>query len=197
MNTAKKLLSTIGVAAMLGTVSTSASAFKSNVDFSIGGYAKLSAMYTETSDAELGGGAGSTGRTFYVPSATPVSATGATDDGDGVLDFGARESRINIKANTEMDGHKLGMFVEMDFLTTGFGNEVVSNSTSPRLRHYFMTYDNWLFGQTWSTFMDVGALPESVDFLGASEGTVFIRQAQARYSVGALQIALENPENMG
>ena len=111
-----------------------------------------------------------------------------------VLDFTARESRINFKAKTEQDGHKMGMVLEMDFLGTG-GTETVSNSYGPRLRHFFFTFDNFLFGQTWSTFQDVGALAESVDFLASPEGIVFIRQAQARYTAGNLQIALENPQS--
>ena len=87
------------------------------------------------------------------------------------------------------------MTLEIDFLGTSDGNEVVSNSYAPRLRHFFFTFDNHLFGQTWSTFQDVGALAESVDFLPAPEGIVFIRQAQYRYTAGDLQIGLENPEN--
>jgi hypothetical protein len=87
------------------------------------------------------------------------------------------------------------MFLEMDFLGTSDGNEIVSNSYSPRLRHFFFTFDNWLFGQTWSTFMDTAALAESVDFLPSPEGIVFIRQAQVRYTAGNVQIALENPES--
>ena len=77
----------------------------------------------------------------------------------------ARESRINFKAKTEQGGHKMGMVLEIDFLGTNDGNEVVTNGSSPRMRHFFFTFDNWLFGQTWSTFMDTAALAETVDFL--------------------------------
>ncbi|MET0071276.1 MAG: DcaP family trimeric outer membrane transporter [Candidatus Thiodiazotropha sp.] len=164
--------------------------FGGKVKFSIGGYAKLSAMWTDTDSGTLAGGASGTGRTFYLPSSIPTGGS----DGDAVFDMTARESRINFKANTLAGDHALGMVLEMDFLTTGFGNEAVSNSNSPRLRHYYLGYDNWLFGQTWSTFMDTAALPDAVDFLGAPEGTVFIRQPMIRYSLNGLQIALENPE---
>jgi hypothetical protein len=179
------------IAAALATAPLTASAYKfssGDVDMSIGGYAKLSAIYSDTDSGKI---TSDLGRNIYLPSATPV---GASDDHQ-VTDFTARESRINFKANTEADGHKLGMVLEMDFLGTTDGNEVVSNSYSPRMRHFFFTFDNWLFGQTWSTFMDTGALPESVDFLPSPEGIVFIRQAQARYTTGAFQVALENPES--
>ena len=54
--------------------------------------------------------------------------------------------------------------------------------------------DNWLLGQAWSTFQDVGALPDNLDFIGPTEGTVFIRQPMIRYTRGPWQIALEQPE---
>ena len=63
------------------------------------------------------------------------------------------------------------------------------------MRHFFFTFDNWLFGQTWSTFFDTGALAEVVDFLASPEGIVFIRQAQYRYTAGDFQLGLENPES--
>ncbi|MCU7806438.1 MAG: porin [Candidatus Thiodiazotropha sp. (ex Semelilucina semeliformis)] len=190
---ARPILCLFGALSML-PLSASAFNFKDviggDVEFSLGGYAKLSAMWTDTDSGTLAGGAGSTGRTFYLPSSIPTGGTG----GDQVFDMTARESRINFKAKTNSGPHSLGVVLEMDFLTTGFGNEIVSNSFSPRLRHYFLTYDNWLFGQTWSTFMDTAALPDALDFLGAPEGTVFIRQPMIRYSRNGFQIALENPE---
>ncbi|MDH3908327.1 MAG: DcaP family trimeric outer membrane transporter, partial [Gammaproteobacteria bacterium] len=85
-------------------------------------------------------------------------------------------------------------FIEMDFFIHGDGNEVVSNSYSPRLRHAFIKYNKWTFGQTWSTFQDVGALPEALDFVGPAESTTFIRQAMVRYTTGNLELAVENPE---
>ena len=188
---ARKALYT-GIAAALVAAPLTASAYtftdkSGKVEMSIGGYAKLSAIYSDTDSGSI---SSELGRNIYLPSATPV---GNGNDSQ-VLDFTARESRINFKGKTDIDGHKVGMTLEIDFLGTTDGNEVVSNSYAPRLRHFFFTFDNWLFGQTWSTFMDTGALAESVDFLAAPEGIVFIRQAQARYSRGGFQIALENPQ---
>ncbi|KTF07689.1 porin [marine sediment metagenome] len=50
-------------------------------------------------------------------------------------------------------------------------------------------------GQTWTTFMDVGSLPESLDFIGTTDGITFARQVMVRYTNGGLQLALENPES--
>ena len=185
------LKTTIAAALMATPLAASAVDFKDSsgtIDFSIGGFAKLSAIYSDTDSGPI---TNTLGRNIYLPSATPV---GGGDDHQ-VLDMTARESRINFKAKTEKDGHKIGMTLEVDFLGTSDGNEVVSNSYAPRLRHFFFTFDNHLFGQTWSTFQDVGALAEAVDFLPSPEGIVFIRQAQYRYTAGPLQIGLENPEN--
>lgn len=164
-------------------------------DFTIGGFAKLSVLYTDTDSGKIPGGAGGIGRTFYVPSTTPTAAAGAAKEDSQTLDMTARESRFNFKMVKDVEGHKVTAFFEMDFLTTTLGNELVSNSYAPRMRHAFFSVDNWLFGQTWSTFMDTGALPQAVDFLGAVDATVFIRQPQVRYTAGNFQIALENPEN--
>jgi len=116
-------------------------------------------------------------------------------DGESYFDAHAKESRINFKSTHNLDnGDKIGTFVEMDFQTNANGNELVSNSWSPRIRHAFFTYNNWLFGQTWFTFFNVGALPENLDFIGPAESTVFGRQPMIRYTMGGWQFAIENPE---
>ena len=185
------LYSSIAAAVALAPVTASAYTFKDSsgkVDFTIGGYAKLSAIYSNTDSGTI---TNELGRNIYLPTATPVGSGSSSQ----VLDLTARESRINFKAKTEQGGHKLGMVLEMDFLGTSDGTETVSNSYPPRMRHFFFTFDNWLFGQTWSTFMDTAALAESVDFLPSPEGIVFIRQAQARLTIGNIQVALENPQS--
>jgi len=106
--------------------------------------------------------------------------------------FNIKESRINFKLQ---HGNVTG-FIEMDFYG-GDGNEVVSNSTNPRVRHAFISYKNWLAGQTWTTFMPLHALPEALDFGGPHAGEVFIRQTQLRYTNGNWQFAIENPETNG
>lgn len=158
-------------------------------EFYYGGFVKADAIVSDFSDGEVAGG--SIGRDFFVPSTIPVGG-----EGEGaVTDFHARQSRVNFGLRHEVDeNNKLGAFVEFDFLATAGGNERVSNSYSPRMRHAFVTWNKWLVGQTWNTFMDVGTLPESVDFIGPSGSTTFGRQTQIRYTSGNFAIALENPE---
>lgn len=158
--------------------------------YAFGGYAKFDAMFSDYSAGAPG--SGDLGRQFYLPSAIP---TGPNVSSDLVADFQGRETRLFFRADTVTEGgDKIGGYVEMDFLTHGDGNELVSNSYSPRLRHAFLKYNGWLFGQTWSTFQDVAALPENLDFVGPAEGTTFVRQSQVRYTTGAWEFAVENPE---
>ncbi|MEZ5472341.1 MAG: DcaP family trimeric outer membrane transporter [Marinicella sp.] len=162
----------------------------SNHSYQFGGFIKATGAFSAYSDGDLA--SGSAGRDFYIPGTIPVGGDGESTD----FDFGAKESRINFKSSHVLDnGAKLSTFIEMDFLLPPGGDERISNSYQPRLRHAFLTYNDWLFGQTWSTFQDVGALPESVDFLAASEGIVFERQSMVRYTNGPWQIAMENPES--
>jgi hypothetical protein len=156
--------------------------------YAFGGYIKSDVIY---SDYDSGSSSGA-GRDFYIPGTIPVGNSG----GESYLDFHAKESRINFKTNHVLDnGAKLGAFIEMDFLLSSQGDERVSNSFAPRMRHAFLTYNNWLFGQTWMTFFNVAALPENLDFVGPAESTVFGRQTQIRYTNGPWMFAAENPDS--
>ncbi len=71
----------------------------------------------------------------------------------------------------------------------------MTNAYNPGFRRAFITYDNWLLGQEWTTFLNLNTLPEVLDFVAfPSEGTVFVRQPQVRYTNGGFMLALENPE---
>lgn len=106
--------------------------------------------------------------------------------------FVVKESRLQFKVqHQDVTG-----VVELDFYGSG-GNEVISNSTGPRIRHAFIKYQDWTIGQTWSTFMPLHALAETLDFGGPHVGEVFIRQGQIRYSKGGWSFAVENPQTLG
>ena len=160
--------------------------------YKFGGYAKFDAMFTDYSSGNTPDG-NSLMRQFYYAPQIPLDDGSSADD--ITADFQARETRINFRADTKTKGgDSITAFIEMDFFVTSNGNEVVSNSYAPRLRHAFIKYNKWTFGQTWSTFQDVGALPEALDFVGPAESTTFIRQAMVRYTSGNLELAVENPE---
>ena len=106
--------------------------------------------------------------------------------------FSANSTRFNTKY---VHGDITG-FIEMDFYG-GDGNEILTNSRHPRLRHAFIKYKNWTVGQTWSTFVNTSALAEAADFGGPLVAAAFVRQDLIRYTSGGFQIAIENPESYG
>jgi hypothetical protein len=154
--------------------------------YKFGGYIKTDVIYSDWGDGSYAGA----GRDFYIPATVRVGGKG-----ESYLDIHAKESRINFRSTHNLDnGAKLGTFIEFDMMLSPGGDERISNSYNPRMRHAFVTYNKWLFGQTWMTFFNVGALPENLDFVGPAESTIFGRQAMIRYTSGNWQFALENPE---
>ncbi|MCK8045397.1 DcaP family trimeric outer membrane transporter [Shewanella sp. 1CM18E] len=161
---------------------------QADTDFQFGGYVKADVMFSDYSNGAPD--SGSLSRQFYVPG----TIYGDASNGKQVVDFQARESRFNFKTSTDLNGHKLSGFIELDFMTHTDGNERVSNSYSPRIRQAFVSFDNWAAGQMWTTFQNPGALPENLDFVGAADGTPFVRQTMVRYTNGGFQFSAENPE---
>jgi len=83
----------------------------------------------------------------------------------------AKTTRLGLDFNTNVGGdNKLGGKVEVDFAGT---NEAL------RIRHAYLTYNNWLFGQTTSNFLSNHA-PEMIDF-GTNVGGGTARIPQVRY----------------
>ncbi|QOL25104.1 hypothetical protein LP316_12450 [Thalassotalea sp. LPB0316] len=114
------------------------------------------------------------------------------DEDASQLKLFANETRFNMKY---VHGDVTG-FIEMDFHGGG-GNQIISNSSHPRLRHAFIKYNDFTIGQTWTTFMNTSALPETVDFAGPLVGEAFARNTMVRYTSGGFEFAIENPESWG
>jgi hypothetical protein len=177
-------------ACLAGSVAAPAAA--QTTTFNWGGFAKLDVIYSSFSD---GGVAQSTSRDFYVPGTIPVSDGTGTGLRRNYLDMHAKETRLFLSTQTDVGtAHKLGGHVEFDFISgVVSGSEAVTNAYNPALRRAFITYDKWLFGQEWSTFTNLGAIPETLDFVAfASDGTTFARQPMIRYTHGPIEVALEN-----
>lgn len=154
--------------------------------YKFGGFMKADVIYSDFGDGSYSGA----GRDFYIPATVKVGGIG-----ESYLDFHAKETRINFKSTHNLDnGAKIGTYVEFDFQLSPGGDERISNSWNPRMRHAFVTYNKWLFGQTWATFYNVGTNPENLDFIGPADGTLFGRQAQIRYTTGPWMFSVENPE---
>lgn len=165
-------------------------AHSATTEFSYGGFIKADAMYTKyeyKTDTRRD-------NKFYIPGVMPTKDTEVASGNDLAFDTDIRSSRFNFGTKTTFDnGEEIKSFIEIDFLGhAGDETGAAVNAHSLRIRHAFITYNNLTIGHTWSTFMNVGALPEAVDFIGPSDGTVFKRNDQVRYTNGGLQIAIEN-----
>src|SRR5437660_11824607 len=170
----------------------------SNTSVTLGGYVKLDAVYSNPS-----AGVDTTADLFLQPNAIPVGP-GAGDNERAQVKFGARESRAFLKTSTPTQWGELVTYVEGDFYGAD-GNESVSNSSGLRLRHAYGSLGGFLGGQTWTNFMYVPALPETLDF-GGPVGQIFDRQAQVRWTqsfdgsdsiaAGQWSVSLENPESV-
>ncbi len=130
-------------------------------------------------------------REFYLPGTVPI---GGAEEGEAT-DFNARQTRFWITTDGLIGGRKVGTRIEMDFqVLPGTGDQRTTSPANPALRRAFVTIDNWLFGQEWTNFQSLAVLPETADYVGPTEGTVFNRQVQVRYTRGAFSLSVENPE---
>jgi hypothetical protein len=130
----------------------------------VDGYAKLDAI-VDTKPA------GNTDR--FVPSTIPVGLSDAQQTASSTMHV--RQTRINVdfRSPTEL-GSDFRTFAEVDF----FGP---NGPVDPRMRHFYGQLANVLIGQTWTTFTDVDAVPDTLDD-GAPVGVSKLRQAQVRYT---------------
>ena len=111
----------------------------------------------------------------------------------------AQTSRFGFESSTPTGAGTFNTKLEMDFYAYN-GTEGGQNRNRLRLRHAYGEYAGFLIGQTWSTFMDLDNLPETVDFNGPI-GAPFSRRTMIRYTYGdaragyKLTAALEDPED--
>lgn len=97
----------------------------------------------------------------------------------------AKITRFGLDFDTPVGDDKVGGKVEVDF---------ASASESLRIRHAYVTYNNWLLGQTTSNFLSSHA-PEMIDFnTNMGGGTTRIPQVRYNYKLAPttqLLVAME------
>jgi len=161
--------------------------------FTYGGFIQLDAINSQYSE----GKPNNLIEDFYVPSLVPVEPASGNADSYNSTNFSAKTSRFFFTTATKTDAGLVSTRIELDFMLSNQGDERISNSWSSRLRHAFVNWeygagDSLLAGQSWTTFFNVAALPNLLDFVGPA-GTIFVRQPQIRWTVGPFQLAAENP----
>ncbi len=123
---------------------------------------------------------------LFKPSAISVPAPNA-----GNFFMSAKQSRLGVEVVRNTSAGKLRGVIEGDFHNS-------SNQAGGqfRLRHAYLQWKNLTVGQAWSTFYEIKARPNIVDFEGASSSTLnrapLIRY-EAPFSGGSWILAVENP----
>ena len=98
----------------------------------------------------------------------PEQPLASTNPSTGKNVLTGQTSRFGFETSTPMGNGAFNTKIEADFY--GYcGSEC--NRNRLRLRHAYGEYAGWLIGQTWSTFMDLDNLPETVDFNGPPGAT--------------------------
>lgn len=160
----------------------------------IGGFVKVVGSASRYDDGAVA--VGSLGKEFYLPQQIPVGGASSRD----VLGH-ARQTRLFVDTATPFGVQTLKTHIEFDFglATAPAGAQRATNPYTPTLRRAFISYGNLLVGQEWSNFQNQTVLPETTDFVGTMDGTVFVRQMIAQYRVPLrkgldLFVAVENPQ---
>ncbi len=161
--------------------------------FRVGGFVKTWAAWT-TYDAGAPP-AGALIRDFHLPQQIPVGGQRSTHFGAH-----AKQTRLWLSASAPAGDRPMTGYVEADFQTAPGtqGTARTTNGYNLALRRATLSWGGLTVGQDWSTFQNVAALPETTDFIGPTEGTVFVRQPLVRWTqklggAASLALAAENP----
>lgn len=174
-----------------------------NTTIRLGGYLKMVASHSHFSNGSVA--TNTLGRDFYLPQTLPTTVGGR---GFTSEDFTAKQTRLWLNLESQVAGHVVKGYLETDFQTTASaaqnvtagGSQRTTNGYTLALRRATLTVDRLTFGQDWTTFQYTAALPESTDYVGGAEGTIFVRQPLVRYSAPlskhvTLHVGVENPES--
>lgn len=156
---------------------------------SVTGFIRTDALLTKLGDGDLP--ENSIGRDLYVPGQIPVGA-----QAEGVeLDAHIKWSRLQFALDHDnAAGHKVAARLELDLFGGVLGTKQSTNTYGVTVRHAWVGWNEWLVGQTWTNLFEPATFVDSVDIIGASDGQVFVRQPQLRYTSGPWSFSLENPE---
>lgn len=151
----------------------------------LGGYAKLDGIVDSTKVGNPN---------MFLTSKIPVEGETDYDKGEHFA-MHAKQTRLNLELRSPTTLGSLKIFYENDF----FGNNT-EPSMDYRLRHFYGQIANLTVGQTWSTFYDPDANPDTLDFEGPGALPV-LRQPEVRYTLPIQKnamyaaLAIEQPKS--
>ena len=155
----------------------------SGAEFNLYGNVRADASY------QAEGGAAT--RMYNQINAVPLEGVGERSD-EFKSTLSATRLGMDFKAPVGAGDKALSAKVEVDFL----GGASLDNL---RIRHAYMSYANWLIGQTWSNFAIPDYMPETVDALayagGAVKRTPQVRHTSTFSPATNLVLAVEDPKD--
>lgn len=155
----------------------------SGAEFNLYGNVRADASY------QAEGGAAT--RMYNQINAVPLEGVGERSD-EFKSTLSATRLGMDFKAPVGAGDKALSAKVEVDFL----GGAGLDNL---RIRHAYMSYANWLIGQTWSNFAIPDYMPETVDALayagGAVKRTPQVRHTSTFSPATNLVLAVEDPKD--
>jgi len=155
----------------------------SGAEFNLYGNVRADASY------QAEGGAAT--RMYNQINAVPLKGVGERSD-EFKSTLSATRLGMDFKAPVGAGDKALSAKVEVDFL----GGAGLDNL---RIRHAYMSYANWLIGQTWSNFAIPDYMPETVDALayagGAVKRTPQVRHTSTFSPATNLVLAVEDPKD--
>ncbi len=155
----------------------------SGAEFNLYGNVRADASY------QAEGGAAT--RMYNQINAVPLEGVGERSD-EFKSTLSATRLGMDFKAPVGAGYKALSAKVEVDFL----GGAGLDNL---RIRHAYMSYANWLIGQTWSNFAIPDYMPETVDALayagGAVKRTPQVRHTSTFSPATNLVLAVEDPKD--
>jgi len=151
------------------------------VSFRFGGYAKTDVILDRRPV-----GQSDLFKTSTIPTGNPVSGEASS------FNLHIKQTRFSFELRRASPLGSLRAYFEGDL----FGP---NGTTAPNLRHAYLQVANVLVGQSFSTFIDLDALPDGVDFEGPNAWT-FVLAPQIRYTwplsrTWSLALAGEQPKS--
>lgn len=117
------------------------------------------------------------GDTFDVGS-LPLKDVDAQHRGRGGHSMTPAGTRLGFKTNHDTAKGPVKSHFEMDF--NGRNSATSAGRITPRLRHAYISYNQFLFGQTNTLFHDTNTMLDTVELCGVMNGP--LRQAQVRFA---------------
>lgn len=117
---------------------------------------------------------GADGRMYNQINKVPLNDVAGVTEASDRLKTTLNSSRFGFDFKTATQAGDVAGKLEMDFVGGAAADQF-------RIRHAYMTYGNWLVGQTWSNFAITDYMPETIDALGYVGGSVK-RTPQVRYT---------------